>query len=155
LPAFPLLALLLARRLLAIDFPARRFKTIAIATAVVCFGAAMIVPPLIAPVFPAKALFDASQGDLRPEMEFGAVDFTEPSLIWYFRSRVKGWMTTLDRDTAKPFMGKSGPRFVIVPTRVAETLFAKRPADWKTFSTRGFNVAKGQHVDLTLVLKPE
>jgi 4-amino-4-deoxy-L-arabinose transferase-like glycosyltransferase len=153
LPAFPLLALLLARRLLAIDFPARRFKTIAIATAVVCFGVAMVVPPLVAPVFPAKALFDASQGDLRPEMEFGAVDFTEPSLVWYFRSRVKGWMTTLDSKSLKPFMEKSGPRFVILPTELMGNLFANPPPNWKTFSTRGFNVAKGKHVDLTLVLK--
>jgi hypothetical protein len=52
-------------------------------------------------------------------------------------------------------MSKSGPRFVIVPTSAAGTLFADPPRDWKIFSTRGFNVAKGKFVDLTLVLKPE
>ena len=88
-------------------------------------------------------------------MEFGAVDFGEPSLVWYFRSRVKGWMTTLDRQSVQLFMGKSGPRFVVVPTKMAQTDFANLPAGWKTFSTHGFNLAKGQHVDLTLVLKPE
>ena len=52
-------------------------------------------------------------------------------------------------------MSKSGPRFVIVPTSAAGTLFADPPQDWKISPTRGFNVAKGKFVDLTLVLKPE
>jgi len=52
-------------------------------------------------------------------------------------------------------MTQAGPRFVIVPTSLATTLFPNNPGDWKTFSTRGFNVAKGEQVDLTLVLKPD
>lgn len=154
LPAFPLLALLLARQLVAIDLPAQRFKTIARTTAAICVGVALIVPPLVASSFPALELFKLSQNDLRPEMEFGAVDFGEPSLVWYFRSRVKGWMFPLKREAAQLFMGKSGPRFVIVPTEMARTDFANVPRGWKTFSTHGFNVAKGKQVDLTLVLKP-
>jgi hypothetical protein len=155
LPAFPLLALLLARQLVAIDFDAQRFKTIAIGTAALFLGIASIVPPLVASSFPARELFRQSKNDLRPEMEFGAVDFGEPSLVWYFRARVKGWMTTLTRDRVALYMGKSGPRFVIVPTKLAATDFANLPRGWKTFSTHGFNAAKGKHVDLTLILKPE
>jgi 4-amino-4-deoxy-L-arabinose transferase-like glycosyltransferase len=155
LPAFPLLALLVARQLVSIDFPLRRFKTIAIAATAVFLGVALIVPPLAAPSFPARELFRQSQNDLRPEMEFGAVDFAEPSLVWYFRSRVKGWMFSLNRQSVQLFMGKSGARFVIMPTKLAETDFANLPPTWKTFSTHGFNVAKGKHVDLTLILKPE
>jgi 4-amino-4-deoxy-L-arabinose transferase-like glycosyltransferase len=154
LPAFPLLSLLLARQLVGIDFPMHRFKMIGIATVAICVTVAMVVPPRAATSFPARELFRQSQNDLRPEMEFGAVDFTEPSLVWYFRSSVKGWMTTLTRDRVALFMGKSGPRFVIVPTKLAETDFTNLPRGWKTFSTHGFNLAKGQHVDLTLVLKP-
>ena len=155
LPAFSLLALLLARQLVAINFPLPRFKTIAIATAAAFVGVALIVPPLAAPTFPARELFRQSQGDLRPGMEFGAVDFAEPSLVWYFRSRVKGWMFLLNRQSVQLFMGKSGARFVIMPTKLAETDFANLPRGWKTFSTHGFNIAKGKYVDLTLILKPE
>ena len=155
LPAFPLLALLLARQLVAINFPLRRFETIAIAAAATFVGVALIVPPLAAPSFPARELFRQSQNDLRPEMEFGAVDFAEPSLVWYFRSRVKGWMFSLNRQSVQLFMGRSGARFVIMPTKLAETDFANLPRGWKRFSTRGVNLAKGQHVDLTLILKPE
>jgi hypothetical protein len=84
-------------------------------------------------------------------MEFGAVDFTEPSLVWYFRSRVKGFMTPLRRDSVGQFMEQNGPRFVIVPTNLAPS----SPANWKRFSSHGVNVAKGKRVDLTLMLKPE
>jgi 4-amino-4-deoxy-L-arabinose transferase-like glycosyltransferase len=155
LPAFPLLALLLARQLVATNFPLRRFKNITVAAAAAFVGVALIVPPLAAPSFPARELFRQSQNDLRPEMEFGAVDFAEPSLVWYFRSRVKGWMFSLNRQSVQLFMGKSGARFVIMPTNLAETDFANLPPAWKTFSTHGFNIAKGKHVDLTLILKPE
>jgi 4-amino-4-deoxy-L-arabinose transferase-like glycosyltransferase len=155
LPAFPLLALLLAQQLVANNFPLRRFKTIAIAAAAAFVGIALIVPPLAVPSFPARELFRQSQNDLRPEMEFGAVDFAEPSLVWYFRSRVKGWMFSLNRQSVHLFMGKSGARFVIMPTKLAETDFANLPPAWKTFSTHGFNLAKGKRVDLTLILKPE
>jgi hypothetical protein len=34
-------------------------------------------------------------------------------------------------------------------------VFANPPADWKFFTTSGFNITKGKRVDLTLVLKPE
>ena len=154
LPAFPLLALLLARQLVMSEFWVRRFQAIATSVAMAYVSIALIAPPLVASAFPARELFQQSQNDLRPEMEFGAVDFNEPSLVWYFRSRVRGWMTTLDRDTVKPFMEKPGPRFAIMPAQLAETFFADHPTGWKTYSHRGFNLVKGKRVDLTLVLKP-
>jgi hypothetical protein len=52
-------------------------------------------------------------------------------------------------------MEKDGPRFVILPTTLAPKTFPTPPATWKTFTTRGFNIAKGKDVDLTLVLKPD
>jgi hypothetical protein len=88
-------------------------------------------------------------------MEFGAVDFQEPSLVWYFRSRVRGWMRPLNQKSVAEFIEKAGPRLVVLPTERAATIFPNPPANWKTFSTDGFNIVKGKHVDLTLVLKPE
>ncbi len=153
LPAFPLLSLLLARQLVASEFWARRFKGIATTIAAVYVCIALIAPSLFASAFPARELFKQSQYDLRPEMEFGAIDFTEPSVVWYFRSQVRSWMTTLDHNTVKPFMEKPGPRFAIMPTKLAEMLLPNHP-DWKTYPHRGFNIVKWQRVDLTLVLKP-
>ncbi|MEP7014157.1 MAG: glycosyltransferase family 39 protein [Verrucomicrobiota bacterium] len=153
LPAFPLLALLLARHWSRQQVT--RFMGIAIAMALILVVTAFVMPPSIARSFPAYALFLESRDSLRPEMEFGAVEYNEPSLVWYFRSRVKGFMTPLNKRNAADFMSKEGPRFVILPTTLTETLFPNRPQTWKTFSTQGFNLARGKRVDLTLVLKPE
>ena len=151
LPAFPLLALVASRRI-----NSERFLRAA-AVIVICLYLALgfFAAPFVARFFPAAQLYQKCRNDLRPEMEFGAVDFQEPSLVWYFRSRVKGWMTPLKQTNVAEFMGKDGARFIILPTSLAAATFPERPATWKSFSTRGFNVAKGKDVDLTLVLKPD
>jgi 4-amino-4-deoxy-L-arabinose transferase-like glycosyltransferase len=153
LPAFPLLALLLARHWVQPD--RTLFKAITVTTAFFWIAIALIVPPLIARSFPAYALFQQSRSSLRPEMEFGAVDYQEPSLVWYFRSRVNGFLTPLNKKRAPDFMAQAGPRFLILPTALAAKIFPNLPSNWASFSTRGFNIAKGRHIDLTLLLKPE
>jgi 4-amino-4-deoxy-L-arabinose transferase-like glycosyltransferase len=157
LPAFSLLALLLARHWHATSIGNRRslFKAIAIGTACVWIAIALVIPPIIAPFFPAYQLFQESRASLQPNMQFASVEFEEPSLVWYFRSRVKGFLTPLNSRRAPEFMSASGPRFVVLPTPVAGTLFANHPTNWQTFSTSGFNIAKGKRVNLTLVLKAE
>jgi len=154
LPALPLLALLLAQRL-ATENSMRFFKNCAAVSVLAYFAIALVVPPLVARFFPAYELFRQSREYLRADMEFGAVSFTEPGLVWYFRSRVHGFLTPLNSRRAVDFMAQTGPRFVIVPTSLATKLFPNHPEDRKMFSTRGFNIAKGEHVELTLVLKPD
>jgi 4-amino-4-deoxy-L-arabinose transferase-like glycosyltransferase len=152
LPAFPLLSLLLARH-----WPAktvRNFGRIAIATASVWLVVAILLPPIAAKSFPSYSLFLKSRDALRPEMEFGSIDYGEPSLVWYFRSRVKAFLTPLRRGNAAQFMSKPGPRFVILPTAQKNVAFPSGSPDWKEFQTSGFNIPKGKRVDLTLILKP-
>jgi 4-amino-4-deoxy-L-arabinose transferase-like glycosyltransferase len=154
LPAFPLLALLLARALLSRN--ATRFlKNCAAVSAAAYLIIALVVPLLVARSFPAYQLFRESRAYLQPAMEFGSVQFEEPSVVWYFRSTVSGFLTPLNRRRAAEFMNAPGQRFVVLPTSLSATLFSNPPEDWKFFSTHGFNIAKGTHVDLTLVLKPQ
>ena len=152
LPAFPLLSLLFARHL--VDRP-QFLKRCALAAASIYLVVALFVALMAARLFPAAQLFKQTQNQLGPEMEFGAVDFQEPSLAWYFRSRVKGWMTPLNLNNAAQFMQKDGARFVILPTSAVSKTFPDLPATWKIFPTSGFNVVKGKNVDLALVLKPD
>ena len=88
-------------------------------------------------------------------MQFGSIEFEEPSVVWYFRSRVQGFLTRLNKKNAVDFMSKPGPRFVIVPTPLVQTLFPNRPQTWTYFPAHGFNIPKGKQVDLALVMKPE
>jgi 4-amino-4-deoxy-L-arabinose transferase-like glycosyltransferase len=157
LPAFPLLSLLLARHWRWYEAAAIRngrslFRIIAIAAACLWIAVALVVPPFVTGLFPAYQLFRDSRAYLQPNMQFAAVEFEEPSLVWYFRSRVQGFLTRLNKKNAVDFMSKQGPRFVIVPTSLVQTLFPNPPQTWRS---RGFNIAKGKRVDLTLVLKSE
>jgi len=165
LPAFPLLALLLARHWsqgAAVSSPpstveSRRslFTTIAVATACVWISVALVVPQIVARFFPAYQLFQVFRESLQPNMQFAAVEFHEPSLVWYFRSSVQGFLTPLNKRRAAEFMSAPDPRFIVLPTTVAGELFANPPASWRFFTVNGFNIAKGKQVDLTLVLKRE
>ncbi len=164
LPAFPLLALLLARHWsqgAAVSRPptteSRRslFRTIAVATACVWIAVALAVPAMVARFFPAHQLFQMSRLSLQPNMQFAAVEFQEPSLVWYFRSGIQGFLTPLNKRRAAEFMSAPDPRFIVLPTPLAGELFANPPASWRFFTVSGFNIAKGKRVDLTLVLKSE
>jgi 4-amino-4-deoxy-L-arabinose transferase-like glycosyltransferase len=157
LPAFPLLALLLARHWQPATTEGGRssFSGIAITAACVLIGIAVLVPPMVARFFPAYHLFQMSRGSLPPATQFAAVEFQEPSLVWYFRSRVSGFLTPLNTRRATDFMSLAGPRLLVLPTSVAATTFANPPQSWEFFTTSGFNIAKGKRMDLTLVLKPE
>jgi 4-amino-4-deoxy-L-arabinose transferase-like glycosyltransferase len=167
LPAFPLMALLLARHWSrqgaalskaprATESRRSQFKALAVTTAVVWLALALFAFPFAARFFPSAELFNASRTDLRPEMEFGAVGYNEPSLVWYFRSRVNGFLdSTLDAEQIRPFMEEPRARFVIVPSTLAAKIYPTLPETWKSFSINGINVAKGKHVDLILILKPK
>ncbi len=158
LPAFPLLALLLARHWnqgVAVESRRSVFTTIAVATACVWIAVALVVPSMVARFFPAYQLFQVSRASLQPNMQFAAVEFQEPSLVWYFRSRIEGFLTPLNKRRAVEFMSGPDPRFIVLPTPVAGELFANPPKSWRFFTVSGFNIAKGKRVDLTLVLKSE
>src|SRR4030095_11870820 len=103
----------------------------------------------------AYQLFRESRADLRPNVQFASVEFEEPSVVCYLRSRVQSFLTRLNKKNAVDFMSGPGPRFVIVPTSLVQTLFPDHPQTWTSFPTRGFNIAKGKQVDLTIVLKPD
>jgi hypothetical protein len=131
------------------------FRTVAITSACLWIAIALIIPPLVARFFPAYQLFRESRAHLQPNMQFASVEFEEPSVVWYFRSRVQSFLTQLNKKNAVDFMSGPGPRFVIVPTSLVQTLLPNHPQAWTSFPTRGINIAKGKRVDLTLVLKPE
>ena len=121
LTAFPLLALLLARHLFALPGSPRFAMRAAVGAAVVSLGMALIGFPILARRFPdGSALRKIRNKISLPEMHFGTVDYAEPSLVWYFRSRVHGYYWALKPEHVEKFMAFSGPKFVIMPTDVAK-----------------------------------
>ena len=152
--AFPLLSLLLARHLFELP-PSPRFAMRAAVTAVAfSLGVSLLLFPLVARIFPSAELFKKSRNDLLPEMHFGNVDYAEPSVVWYFRSRVHGFYWSGKPDQVKKFMAFSGPKFVIMPTDVARAVYPEIPPGWKSYTAQGFSFVKGRPTDLTMILKP-
>lgn len=154
LSAFPLLALLLARHLHSLPGSPRFASRTAVVAALVSFTTAVIGFSILARAFPVVQLFKQSERDLLPQMHFGNVDFAEPSVVWYFRSRVHGFFWGVNPDQVKEFMGFWGPRFIILPTKLAKTVYPEVPPGWKSYTARGFNFAKGKRANLTMILKP-
>lgn len=154
LPAFPLLSLLLARHLFELPGAARFARRAAIVTMTVFLSINLFLLPFFADVIPSVQLFKQAQADLRPEMEFGNVGPRQPSAVWYFRSRVRGWSRKLKPAKVKKFMNLPGARFVVLPSQTANELYPQLPPDWKSYTARGFLPLQGKRLDLTLVLKP-
>lgn len=149
LPAFPLIALLLARR-----FEKMRLSPAVVKTSAILYLAVTLIGvPLLAQFFPSFTLARESGGSLTPGMQFGAVEYTEPSLVWYFRARIKGFMTILQPNEAIAYMNAPGPRFIILPSRVASEIFVHPDPTWSSYRASGFNIAKGRGVELTMLLK--
>jgi 4-amino-4-deoxy-L-arabinose transferase-like glycosyltransferase len=157
LPALPLLSLLLARRWIDNEMPIAFFKRSGVTFAIIWLTIALCIAPFGARFSPAWQLYRESREYLRPEMEFGAVDYNEPSLVWYFRSRIRGWLATpaLRPANVQWFMEQTGSRFVILPTELAGKIYPALPSGWKDFRARGFNIVKFKRVDLTLIVKTD
>ncbi len=148
LPAFPLLAILMARELV----PERRESLVRWAKVTLVVGAAifLFVFPLLARFFPGYVLIQKSAAALRPEMPFASTGYQEPSLIWYARRYVHGWYSPLSVSKLKVFMAKPGPRFCVAPVGT----ITPEPG-WQVFETRGFNPVYFKSVALQLIVKPE
>ncbi|HEX7516093.1 MAG TPA: glycosyltransferase family 39 protein [Chthoniobacterales bacterium] len=154
LTAFPLLSLLLARHLFALPGSPRFAARTAVAAAVVSVGTALFLFALLARTFPVVQLFKESQKDVSPDAEPAHLNYGEPSVVWYFRSRTHHFFQGLNPDQLQNFMTYPGPRFVIMPTDVARSAYPKIPPGWKTYTARGFTFVKGTSTDLTMILKP-
>ena len=148
LPAFPLLAILLAREMVPERYGTlMRWArgTLMVGTALFLFGF-----PLLARFFPGYVLIQKSAPVLSPEMEFASVGYQEPSLVWYARRYVHGWYSPLSGPKLAAFMAKPGPRFCVAPVGTLQ------PApEWQVFETRGFNLVHFKRVGLQLMVKRE
>ena len=155
LPAFPLLAILLAGQASTLSGEpgesgcAPFVKRYAGWTLGVCTAVSLFLFPVAARWFPGHELILKSAGALTPEMEFASTEYQEPSLVWYARGHVHGWYSPMSAKKLPAFMAKPGPRFCVAP---AGTL--QPAADWKVFETAGFNVVHWKPVKLELTVKP-
>jgi 4-amino-4-deoxy-L-arabinose transferase-like glycosyltransferase len=147
LPAFPLLAILFAGWLGEGKLPAWFTAGMIGLSLVVSF----VIAPLSGRFFPVARLACEAAPWLKPETKFASVDFQEPSLVWYFRGHLRGWLEVCASDEIIDFMNRPGPRCCILPTKTASALTPD--ASWKRVTADGFNLATGKRLELTLWVK--
>jgi len=154
LPAFPLLALLLVgawERTGGAPMPGARRWVVGMGG----FGLAvsLLVFPLVAPLFPSPGLARECAPWLRPHLKYASAGFEEPSLCWYFRSRVRGFLQPLPFADLPVFMAKPGLRLCILPTEQVASVFPRLPDEWKRVQICGFSPAHGRIEALTALVK--
>ena len=153
LPAFPLLALLLAVSWTdkSPELPAQRRWATGMVVVSILMG--LLAFPFLARLFPSAQLFEACSPWLQPETQLASTSFEEPSVAWSFRSRIRGFHQVLPPNELPRFMARKGPRLCLLPTDQVSTLFPTIPVQWKQAQTTGFNTANGKRVDLTALVK--
>lgn len=148
LPAFPLMAIIMAREWDFLPTPKAKIETWAIkmmaATTVL-----LLLAPWVAHIFPSYNLIEKSASALTRDMEFASSGYQEPSLVWYARRHVDGWHNTLSPKKLAQFMEKQGPRFCVAP----KGTISPKP-EWVVFETEGFNLVHFRKVTLQLLIKP-
>lgn len=153
LPAFPALALWMARELGGRDDLVRRFRVAAAWSAGVLAFLALILFPRIARLTPSHRLAELAGDALTPRMDFASHEYVEPSLVWYLRGHVDGYHEKRRPEQLAAYLKRSGPRALILPTDLLPKLGDLDA--FRTFRAKGLNIAKGQWIDVTMVVKTE
>ena len=152
LPAFPFMALLLAawwgnEREKAFRWAAGGMAVFGLALALVAF-------PLARPLFVSQRLYDQAAPWLTPEMELATVDYHEPSLVWLFRKKIRGFETSVNWKVADAWMQQPGPRVCVLPVDQLGRDFPELDPAWRVVKAQGWKVANGRRAELAAVIKP-
>jgi 4-amino-4-deoxy-L-arabinose transferase-like glycosyltransferase len=169
LPAFPFLALLLARRWKSVGRSPRTLTRLGWTAGVVLAVLTTIFVPLAlvhhATPSPVGELVRGAGTILTPQTQFAIVDFQEPNIVWEMRRVTSGYAKPISAAEVVPFLNEPGPRAVVLSTSLWHRLSTASEASYQTIEARGVNAAKiklrppwflptPEPLDLTLVVKP-
>jgi 4-amino-4-deoxy-L-arabinose transferase-like glycosyltransferase len=136
LPAYPMLATLVAR-----DVAASKWRHAVLATAVVSYVLIGFVGfRLIEPEFLSKSIAHQALPLIKPQTRTASVDYDEQSLIWYLRKKTRPYHQRLDPSKFDDFMNAPGPALCVVNKNSLDRIHLD--AKWKTFETSGYNFAR-------------
>ena len=150
MPAFPLIALWLARQISGdAKIPVWFTRRLMLASAIILvvsiggFGYARTH-------FLTQNLWNATQAHVRPQTKIGCFGYTEPSLVWKFRSVATNYVTLGDLKQAKNFLTNASPFILVVPT---EALTNLPDTNGLRFRVSGLDLVKFKNRDLTAIVR--
>ncbi|HEV2694434.1 MAG TPA: glycosyltransferase family 39 protein [Verrucomicrobiae bacterium] len=149
MPAFPLIALWLARQIsddvqLPTWFTRRLVAMVIIVLAVTLGGFTFARNHLLT-----QNLWNATQAQVRPETKIGCFGFIEPSLVWKFRAVSTNYITLGTVGEAENFLTNTPPFILVVPT---ESLAKISDTNGTLISVRGLDVVKFKNRNLTAIV---
>jgi hypothetical protein len=148
------LSLAFARRI-CFTSPSLRFvRSTAALFGTILLALALFGFPALARLFPTTQLLEKAKPYLSAQTDIAAYEYAEPSLVWYFRRYVHGFLQGLYPNNIQPYMNTPGPRLVILPSRYVAQFFPILPPDTRSFAIRGFDLVKGKWVELTVIIRP-
>ena len=150
MPAFPLIALWLARQISGdVQMPAwftrRLALMIALILGVTIGGFTYARSHLLT-----QNLWNATKAQVRPETKIGCFGFIEPSLVWKFRAVTTNYVTLGTVNQAKDFLTNVPPFILVVPT---ESLANLPDTNGTLISVSGIDVVKFKNRNLTAILR--
>ncbi len=150
MPAFPLLALWLARQISSgqknFQWIGKRVFAMSIFMLALMLGAASVLRPFLLTENVWRQLAPHVQTNTR----IGCFGYTEPSLVWKFRSVSTNFVTLGSVSEAKNFLTNASPCILILPTRDLATL---PETNGLQFSAHGLDLVKFKNWDLTAIVR--
>lgn len=151
LPAFPCLALWLAKVVAEGDLPPLPVWRWSAGMAAFIITVTLAIGLLLQPWFPAHALLLKTRPLLRPEMAIATVDHQEPSVVWEFRSIVTNQVQFITAGQAAGFLA-GGPAVLILPSEIYTNHRAQWPSNLTVFQVKGIIWSKGMKTELTALI---
>jgi 4-amino-4-deoxy-L-arabinose transferase-like glycosyltransferase len=151
LPAFPVIALWLARQIGgAPGISAWAGKRLAAMSAFILMLTLGLFPFAEKHLL-TENLWRATRPYVRPETKIGCFGYTEPSQIWRFRSVITNDVTLGNVKQAASFLTNAPPFILVLPTGD----LAKLPnTNGLLFQVRGLDLVKFQNRNLTAIVRP-
>jgi 4-amino-4-deoxy-L-arabinose transferase-like glycosyltransferase len=151
MPAFPCLALWLARQISAdsnvVTWFSRRLAAVtAIILSITLVGFSLIKGHLLT-----ENVWRELQTHVRPETRIGCFDYTEPSLVWRFRAVTTNHVTLGNVEQANSFLTNPPPLIIVLPTKDLEQL---TQTNGSQIQIHGLDMVRFKNWELTAVLCP-
>jgi hypothetical protein len=95
-------------------------------------------------------LWRAAQPHVRPETKIACLGYTEPSVVWKFRSVSTKLVLLGEVKLAKDFLTNAPPFILVLPTKDAAQL--AEPGDLR-LPVHGLDMVKFKNWDLTVIVR--
>ncbi|HEY2329079.1 MAG TPA: glycosyltransferase family 39 protein, partial [Verrucomicrobiae bacterium] len=151
MPAFPLISFWLARQIAnesnVFAWFGKRFAVMM----VFILALTLIGFPILKSHLLTENMWRELQPQMRPETKIGSFGYTEPSLVWRFRSVTTNRVTLGDVKQAKNFLTNAPPFILILP---ASDLAKLPDTNGILFSIHGLDMVKFKNWNLTAIVRP-